>query len=212
LKKVETTPQKRSSDDTNLLTVTGCAIFSLGTMDEGRCFVVETVQTMGRLIHVCIILRHKLPSHFRWDDIIMRRITVGRGVTVGRSGIRHNGVEYATGVRLENRFGAGAHTDECRKTRAEKNARRNLRGIERANSGSWINLVEDATQNSTQPADKTPATRHLPRHPTLHYPNYVPIAGLKLVISSYSSSFSCSRLMSSLCTAPKLIQILEILK
>jgi hypothetical protein len=78
-----------------LLTVTGCAIFSLGTMDEGRCFVVETVQTMGRLIHVCIILRHKLPSHFRWDDIIMRRITVGRGVTVGRSGIRHNGVEYA---------------------------------------------------------------------------------------------------------------------
>ena len=170
-------------------------------MDEGRCFVVETVQTMGRLIHVCIILRHKLPSHFRWDDIIMRGITVGRGVTVGRSGIRHNGVEYATGVRLGSRFGVGAHTDECKKTGAEKNARRNLRGIERANSGSCV--VEDATQNSTQPADKTPATRQLPRHPySTAILNYVPIAGLKLVISSYSSSFSCSRLISSLCTVP----------
>jgi len=70
-----------------LLTETGCAIFSLRPMDEGRCFVVETMQTMRRLIHVCIILRHKLPPHFRWDDII-------RGVTVGRSGIRHDGVEY----------------------------------------------------------------------------------------------------------------------
>jgi hypothetical protein len=57
-------------------------------MDEGRIFVVETVQTMGRLIDVCIVLRHKLPAHFRWDDMIMRR------VTVGRSGIRHDGVEY----------------------------------------------------------------------------------------------------------------------
>jgi hypothetical protein len=83
-------------------------------MDEGGCFVIETVQTIGRLIHECIILRHKLPSHFRWDDIIMRR------VTVGRSGIRHNGVEYATEVRPRRGFWARAHTE----TGAEKNARR----------------------------------------------------------------------------------------
>jgi len=75
--------------DTNLLTVTGCAIFSLRTMDEGRCFVVETVQTVRRLIDMRIVLRYKLPSHFGWDDIILR------GVTVGRSGIRHDGIEYA---------------------------------------------------------------------------------------------------------------------
>jgi len=84
-------------------------------MDEGGCFVVETVQTIGRLIHVCIILRHKLPSHFRWDDIIMRR------VTVGRSGIRHNGVEYATEVREgADSFGEGAHTEECKKRRQRR--------------------------------------------------------------------------------------------
>ena len=75
---------KNMSGDTNLLTVTGRAIFSLSTMDEGRRFVVETVQTMGRLIHMCIVLRHKLPAHFRWDDMITR------GVTAGRSGIRHD--------------------------------------------------------------------------------------------------------------------------
>ena len=100
-------------------------------MDEGGCFVIETVQTIGRLIHVCIILRHKLPSHFRWDDIIMRR------VTVGRSGIRHNGVEYATEVRPGRRFGAGTHTEKCKKRRQRKKREGNLRGIERANgSGS----------------------------------------------------------------------------
>jgi len=74
-----------------LLAETGCAIFSLSTMDEGRIFVVETVQTMGRLIDVCIVLRHKLPSHFRWDDTIMRR-----RITVGRSGIRHDGGRVST--------------------------------------------------------------------------------------------------------------------
>lgn len=57
-------------------------------MNEGGRFVVETVQTLGRLIHMCIVLRHKLPAHFRWDDVITRR------VTAGRSGIRHDGVEY----------------------------------------------------------------------------------------------------------------------
>jgi hypothetical protein len=86
-------------------------------MDEGGCFVVETVQTIGRLIHVCIILRHKLPSHFRWDDIIMRR------VTVGRSGIRHDGVEYATEVRPGRRFEAGTHTEKCKKAEKRKSKR-----------------------------------------------------------------------------------------
>ena len=108
LEKVEIGREKVSDDDTNLLTVTGCAILPLSTMDEGRCFVVETVQTIGRLIDMCIILRHKLPSHLRWYDIIMR------GVTVGRSGIRHDGVEYAEEVRLERKIGIIAHTDESK--------------------------------------------------------------------------------------------------
>jgi hypothetical protein len=87
-------------------------------MDEGGCFVIETVQTIGRLIHVCIILRHKLPSHFRWDDIIMRR------VTVGRSGIRHNGVEYATEVRPGRIFWVRAHTEKCKKRRQRKSEKK----------------------------------------------------------------------------------------
>ena len=97
------------------------------------------------------------------------------------------------------------------KTGAEKKARRNLR-IERANSGRWINLVEDATK--TQRGQRTKgvqlgifrATQSYPivSYRTLYYVHYAPIAGLKLVISSYSSSFSCSRLISSLCTSPKI--------
>ena len=119
LKKGKKARQKCSSEGTNLLAVTGCAIFSLSTMDEGGCFVIETVQTIRRLIHVCIILRHKLPSHFRWDDIIMRR------VTVGRSGIRHNGVEYATEVRPgQGGDSRQEHIPKSAKTEAEKKARR----------------------------------------------------------------------------------------
>lgn len=70
-------------------------------MNEGRRFVVETVQPLGRLIDMCIVLRHKLPAHFRWDDIITRR------VTAGRSGIRHDGVEYILmgEVRVKRDFG-----------------------------------------------------------------------------------------------------------
>jgi hypothetical protein len=107
-------------------------------MDEGGCFVIETVQTIRRLIHVCIILRHKLPSHFRGDDIIMRR------VTVGRSGIRHNGVEYATEVRPAREDIRGRNTyRKVQKLRQRKKREENLRGIERGSSGRWINLVED---------------------------------------------------------------------
>jgi hypothetical protein len=150
-------------------------------MDEGGCFVIETVQTIGRLIHVCIILRHKLPSHFRWDDIIMRR------VTVGRSGIRHNGVEYATEVRPGRRFGAGGHTEKCKKRRQRKKREENLRGIERA--GRWINLVEDVrkTQRGQRTKGEHSASSVSLYYRTLLYPIYVhcsPIAGLKLVISS----------------------------
>ena len=78
-------------------------------MNEGRIFVVETVETMGRLIHVCIILRHKLPSHFRWDDIITTR------VTVGRSGIRHNGGRVCYGGQTKEDIQGKSHTDECKK-------------------------------------------------------------------------------------------------
>jgi hypothetical protein len=95
-----------------------------------------------------------------------------RGVTVGRSGIRHNGVEYATEVRLGSRLGAGAHTDECKKRVAEKKARRNLRGIERAN-GSGINLVEELrkTQRGQRTKDvQLGIFRATLSYPTLLYP------------------------------------------
>jgi hypothetical protein len=123
-------------------------------MDEGGCFVIETVQTIGRLIHVCIILRHKLPSHFRWDDIIMRR------VASGRSGIRHNGVEYATEVRPGRRFWVGAHTEKCKKRRQRKKREENLRGIERGRSCGWINLVEGVrkTQHGQRTKDEHSAS------------------------------------------------------
>jgi hypothetical protein len=87
-------------------------------MDEGRIFVVETVQTMGRLIDVCIVLRHKLPSHFRWDDTIRRR-----RITVGRSGIRHDGGRVSTSgeVRLEG-IGVRWNIPMSAKTEGEKNA------------------------------------------------------------------------------------------
>jgi hypothetical protein len=119
LKRLRRVEKIHPREDTNLLTETGCAIFSLRPMDEGRCFVVETMQTIGRLIHVCIVLGHKLPPHFRWDDII-------RGVTVGRSGIRHDGVEYAVGVRLENKIEVDGHTDECKKTVVERRMREEI--------------------------------------------------------------------------------------
>ena len=115
---------KNTSEDTNLLTVTGCAIFSLSTVDEGRRFVVETVQTMGRLIHICIVLRHKLPAHFRWDDMITR------GVTAGRSGIRHDEGRVYTGRGGQTgrgNWGREGHTDECKnggKEECEKKSKR----------------------------------------------------------------------------------------
>jgi hypothetical protein len=88
-------------------------------MNEGRSFVVETVETVRRLIHMCIILRNKLPSYFRWDDIIMRR------VIVGRSGIRHDGVKYAAEVRRESRVRVNGHTDTMD---AKKRRKRRMRG------------------------------------------------------------------------------------
>jgi len=40
--------EKRSlNNETDLLTVTGSAIFAFSTVNERRCFVVETVETMG---------------------------------------------------------------------------------------------------------------------------------------------------------------------
>jgi hypothetical protein len=117
-KKVEKASKrdKDLNEDTNLLTVTGRAVFSLSTMDEGRRFVVETVQTMGRLIHMCIVLRHKLPPHFRWDDMITR------GVTAGRSGIRHDEGRVYTrrGGQTRGNWWQEGHTDDCKN--GKKNA------------------------------------------------------------------------------------------
>ena len=87
-------------------------------MDEGRRFVVETVQTMGRLIDMCIVLRDKLPAHFRWDDMITRR------VTAGRSGIRHD--EGRVYTERGGQTGEGAGDEKVipmiAKTEVKKNA------------------------------------------------------------------------------------------
>jgi hypothetical protein len=90
LKRVEAGGQNRSIENINLLTVTGSAIFSLSAMNEGRCFGVETVQLLRRLLHICIVLRHKLPGHFRWDNIVLRK------VSPGTRSIRHDGVGYTS--------------------------------------------------------------------------------------------------------------------
>jgi len=92
-------------------------------MNEGRVFVVETVETLGRLIHICIVLGHKLPAHFRWDDSITRR------VTAGRSGIRHDGVEYILvgEVRVRGVLGSGGHTDECKNGGREESVQKSKR-------------------------------------------------------------------------------------
>jgi hypothetical protein len=122
------------------------------------------------------------------------------------------GVEYATEVRLRSRFGAG-HIPMSAKNggreeseKKSKNGEGKLRQMDQPRRGRY--------ENSTRPADKKRATRHLPCNPivsyriiscrTLYCVHYAPIAGLKLVISSYNSSFNCSRLISSLCTAPKI--------
>ena len=48
LRKGESDRKKRTLDDeTDLLTVTGGAIFAFSTMNERRCFVVETVEAVG---------------------------------------------------------------------------------------------------------------------------------------------------------------------
>ena len=140
-----------------------------------------------------------------------------RRVTVGRSGIRHNGVEYATEVRPRRRIWVGAHTEKCKKLRQRRKREENLRGIERASSCRWINLVEDVrkTQRGQRTKVEHSASSVSLSYRTVLYPIYVhcsPIAGLKLVISSYSNSFNCSRLMSSLCTVPKSILISHTVK
>jgi hypothetical protein len=50
---------------TNLLAVTGHNIFALRPMDKGRCFCVETMQTVGMLVDERVILWHELPSDLR---------------------------------------------------------------------------------------------------------------------------------------------------
>ena len=92
LKRVEAGGQNHSIENINPLTVTrpNAIFFSLSTTNEGRCFGVETVQLLRRLIHICIVLRHKLPGHFRWDNIVLRK------VSPGTRSIRHDGVGYTS--------------------------------------------------------------------------------------------------------------------
>ena len=46
-KKLRLVEKKSLGDETDLLTVTGGAIFAFSTVNERRCFVVETVETVG---------------------------------------------------------------------------------------------------------------------------------------------------------------------
>ena len=113
-------------------------------MDEGRCFVVEAMQTVRRLIDMCIVLRHELPPHFGWDDIFRR------GIVVGRSGIRHDGIEYwlrEGSEREEGILWGKKHTERVQKG-LEKNAWRNLRVIERAIEGDGSMSSRTSPQNS----------------------------------------------------------------
>lgn len=48
-----------------LLTIRRFTILTLSPMDEGRRLGVKTVQTVGLLIHECVVLWHELPSNFR---------------------------------------------------------------------------------------------------------------------------------------------------
>ena len=54
-----------------LLTKRGFAILTLGSMDEGRRLGVKTVQTLGLLVHICVVLRHELPPDFRRDNVVV---------------------------------------------------------------------------------------------------------------------------------------------
>ena len=62
---------------THLLPITRPTVFTLGPMNESRVFGVETVKTIGLLIHECIILRNKLPPDLGGDDILMNRSRAG---------------------------------------------------------------------------------------------------------------------------------------
>ena len=51
-----------------LLTKRRFAILTLSAVDEGRRFGVKTVQTLGLLIHICVVLRDELPPDFRGNN------------------------------------------------------------------------------------------------------------------------------------------------
>jgi hypothetical protein len=51
------------------LTVARLGFLTFGAMHESGAFSVETMQTIGLLIDKGIILRNKLPSNFRRNDV-----------------------------------------------------------------------------------------------------------------------------------------------
>jgi hypothetical protein len=104
------------------------------------------------------------------------------------------------------------------KTLEEKNASRNLtesKGakLEKVDKSRAVGLTSSRTvRKSVRPtkflsvnysASSASLSLLLKSIHILNYVYYTPIRGLKLIISSYNSSLSCSRLISSLCTVRK---------
>jgi len=67
-----------------LLTEARFAIFTLSAMNERGGFRIETMEAIGMFIYKGVVLRHKLPSNLRRNDVVMN--IVRRSI-----GIRHYG-------------------------------------------------------------------------------------------------------------------------
>ena len=66
---------------TYLLTKTWLSVFAFGPMNERGSFRVKTMESTWLLVHKGIILRNKLPSDFRRNDI---------AVDMTGCGVRHD--------------------------------------------------------------------------------------------------------------------------
>lgn len=51
-----------------LLTKRRFAVLTLGAVDEGRRFGVKTVQALGLLVHIRVVLWDELPPDFRGNN------------------------------------------------------------------------------------------------------------------------------------------------
>jgi hypothetical protein len=77
----------------HLLAITRFAVLALGPMNERRFFCVEAVEIVWLFIHKCVVLRHKLPAHFRRNDVGMNRVGgnvchAGHGTDMSGNGSR----------------------------------------------------------------------------------------------------------------------------